>query len=285
MIQAKYKTFKRALFNSYQSAKVKKVGDNQVVRGLINPNVTKQNYDDKILSIGYEYGYKCGDVFQWVGTNTHWLIYLQDMTELAYFKGDIRKCSYEVKWENENGELCSTWLAVRGPVETKIDSAQKGGIIIDSPNHSLNILMPKNEETVAYFKRYNKFYLEGICWRVEATDYISTPGILEITALEYYANETEDNIEEGIVGGNLEVVPVEPAGDFIMGETFIKPKRQYIYQYLGVEEDTWSVDTNAPVELEIQGNTVKLKWTQNFSGEFALKYGTDEKTIVVESLF
>ena len=72
----------------------------------------------------------------------------------------------------------------------------------------VNILLPLNDDTLSYFKRYSKFYLQNdamkegkICWRVEAIDWISTPGILEINAVEYYANETEDNIEEGIVGG------------------------------------------------------------------------------------
>ena len=40
-----------------------------------------------------------------------------------------------------------------------------------------------------------------ICWRVEATDWISTPGILEISAVEYYVNEFEDDVENGVVGG------------------------------------------------------------------------------------
>jgi hypothetical protein len=50
------------------------------------------------------------------------LIYLQDLTELAYFKGDIRKCNYWVNWEDEYGHLHHTWFAVRGPVETNINS-------------------------------------------------------------------------------------------------------------------------------------------------------------------
>ena len=60
--------------------------------------------------------------------------------------------------------------------------------------------MPKNDGVLEYFKRYGKFYLQGYdtCWRVEATDAISMPGILEITAVEYYANETTDDIENGI---------------------------------------------------------------------------------------
>ena len=67
--------------------------------------------------------------------------------------------------------------------------------------------MPRTEQTLKHFKRYTKFYLqnpepgaENICWRVEAIDWISTPGILEINAVEYYANETEDDVENGVVG-------------------------------------------------------------------------------------
>ena len=59
-------------------------------------------------------------------------------------------------------------------------------------------------------------------------DWISTPGILEINATEYYANETEDDLEKGIVGG-LIVEPANPntkaAEEIIIGETFIKPKK------------------------------------------------------------
>jgi hypothetical protein len=172
-------------------------------RALININQTKQDYDDKILSVGYEHNYKPGDVIQWhrkridgVVDTSYWLIYLQDLTELAYFKGDIRKCNYWVNWEDECGRLHHTWFAIRGPVETKIDSIQKSNFSLDIPNHTLNILMPKSEETLKRFKRYSKFYIRGadeesnsICWRVEATDAISMPGVLEITAHEYYSND------------------------------------------------------------------------------------------------
>jgi hypothetical protein len=30
---------------------------------------------------------------------------------------------------------------------------------MDLPNYSLSLLMPKNEDTLNYFKRYSKFYL------------------------------------------------------------------------------------------------------------------------------
>jgi hypothetical protein len=73
------------------------------------------------------------------------------LTELAYFKGDIRKCSYQISWENEEGNLCSTYVAVRGPVETKVNFIQKNGISVDTPNHSLHILMPKTDSAIKYF--------------------------------------------------------------------------------------------------------------------------------------
>ena len=96
MIKDKRRSFDRAVWYSYQAAEVVRTDaeNRKPVRALINPNKLKQDYDDKIISVGFEYDFKCGDVFEWLGTNTHWLIYLQDLTELAYFRGDIRKCSY-----------------------------------------------------------------------------------------------------------------------------------------------------------------------------------------------
>ena len=299
MIRDKRRSLDHAVWNSYQAAEVvrNEAELKMPVRALINPNKLKQDYDDKIISVGYEYGFKCGDVFEWLGTHTHWLVYLQDLTELAYFRGDIRKCSYEISWEDEDGKH-STYAAVRGPVETKINFIQKHQISVDTPNHSLNILMPLNDETVKYFKRYSKFYLqndhpsaEQVCWRVEAIDWISTPGILEVAAVEYYANKTEDDIENGIVGG-LIVKPENPnppvVEETILGETFIKPKKQYIFTFSGERDANWSIDKKYPVVFEVDENDpqkIILKWNSSYSGQFDLCYGDIVKTIVVESLF
>ena len=292
MIKDKRRSLDHAVHFSYQAAEAVRIDaeNKEPVKVLINPNKLKQDYDDKIISVGYEYNFKCGDVFEWLGTNTHWIIYLQDLTELAYFRGDIRKCSYEIAWEDENG-LHKTYAAIRGPVETKINYLQKHGISLDTPNLSLNILMPKNEETVSYFKRYSKFYLQNddICWRVEATDWISTPGILEVTAIEYYANEDEDDIKNGVVGG-LIVAPADPnppeVENVIKGETFIKPKKAYEFTFVGDSEGEWFIDKRFPVEfIEKENNRVVLKWNSSYSGQFDLFYGELRKTIIVESLF
>ena len=294
IIKDKRRSLDRALVYSYQGADVRKIDStsDDYVRALINPNKLKQDYDDKIISVGYEHHFECGDIFEWKGTETYWLIYLQDLTELAYFRGDIRKCSHQINWEDENGKH-STYAAIRGPVETKINYIQKHGISVDTPNYSLNILLPKTADTLSYFQRYNKFYLADdelkVCWRIEAIDWLSMPGILEINAVEYYANEFEDNLENGTVG-TLKTEPINPNNSFIedtiVGETFIKPKREYEYEYIGNLVGKWSVKENYPIELIQDGKKVKLRWLDTYSGQFDLIYaGCFKKTIVVQSLF
>lgn len=316
MIFDKRRSLDRALLYSYQGANIKKIStviereDSMLVevsagerpkitRALINPDKNKMDYDDKMVSVHFEADYGPGDVFEWMGTNSYWLIYLQDMTELAYFRGAIRRCSYSINWIDENGNLQSSFAAVRGPVETKINYIQKHGISVDTPNHSLHILMPRSDDIVKYFQRYSKFYLKGcqevapkVCWRVEATDWISTPGIFELTAVEYYANETEDDLNAGLVG-SLIAAPVNPNPEevetYIKGDTFIKPKKTYIYKFNGERPiGTWKVEKDRPVRMVVDEDdplTVYIMWDSSYSGEFELTYGSFVKKIVVESLF
>jgi hypothetical protein len=130
MVRDKQKSLAKALVYSYQGAFIKKCEFNRKdipyeerypIRALINPNKLKMDYDDKIISIGYESGFQPGDVFKWHGTNTYWLIYLQDLDEIAYFRGEIRRCDYMITWLDEDGNEKSTYAAIRGPVETKIN--------------------------------------------------------------------------------------------------------------------------------------------------------------------
>lgn len=320
MIRDKRRSLDKATLYSYQAAKVKKqlydfepvmdgVRESDSVRALINPNKLKQDYDDKIISIGFEHGFQVGDVFEWCNTGSYWIIYLQDLTELAYFRGDIRKCSYEIEWDDEDGNRQRTYIALRGPVETKIDYIQKHGISVDNPNYSLNLLLPKTTANLKQFKRYKKFYLQdlvegedNVCWRVEAIDTFSTPGIIEVTAVEYYANETEDDIDNGKVGSLIRK-PIDPnigtESEFIIiGETFIKPKKEYIYYIEGSLYGQWYIsDQKLPIireefEDEQGRKAIRIKWNSTFSGQFELWYGDQsgplfdyKKTIVVESLF
>lgn len=313
MIRDKRRSLDRAVLYSYQAAWIKKVipDDVQVmdgevahpVRALINPNKLKQDYDEKIVSVGWEHGFQPGDVFEWCNTRTHWIIYLQELSELAYFRGQIRKCCYYIEWVDDEGNKKGTYAAIRGPIETRINFNDKHSTILDNPNYSLHLIMPRNPDTMKQFRRYSKFYLQGadapdnkICWRVEATDSISSPGILELEAVEYYANPQEDDVEQGLVGVLIDAEQYDPNPSteeeiiYIVGETFIKPKMQYMYT-IGIDIDgQWHVDDKVPVDLvtckDEHGNpAVKVTWRSTYSGEFVLKFNDYEKTIVVETLF
>ena len=311
MIRDKRKALDHATKYSYQAARVKKVQDGSsidldctnmpTVRALINPDKLKFDYDQKIISLGFEHDFKPGDIFRWDRTDSYWIIITQDLDEIAYFRGSIRRCSYQIRWIDEEGEEHRVYCSVRGPVETKIDDYDRHNILFNDPNYSLDIYMPRTPETLMRFRRYDKFYLMGaddpddkICWRVEATDSISTPGILELQATEYFSNNTEDDVENGLVGVLIQQ-PVDPNPTtdrkviFISGETFIKPSKEYEYT-LGIPtEMEWKVDKRYPVKLEPFTNEkgyscVRLKWTSPYSGEFELSIGSYTKTIVAESL-
>lgn len=307
MIKDKWRTLQRVLKYSYQACSIQMVqhyaqvlsGEPDpvdpdmsffpIVRALINPDKVKQDYDDKIVSIDHLYQFQPGDVFEWKKTGTQWIIYTQEITEDAYFRGEIRRCRYKIKFKDEDGNWCATWAAIRGPVETQINSIQKNQQRIDEPNLSLNILMPRNEKTVWAFDRYNKFLFADKAWRVEAPDSISMQNVLEISAEEYYINRETDDVENEIAGG-LIVEPIEPDIESgIQGETFIKPKITETYT---VEESggKWSVLENVPVTVCPSGNkTATVTWNKVISGQFTLQWTKDnkslEKTIVVESLY
>lgn len=306
MIKDKWRTLLRVLKYSYQACDIALAQAQQeildeglepeypIVRALINPDKNKQDYDDKILSVDYIHQFKPGDVFEWKNTGTHWIIYLQQLTEDAYFRGEIRRCRYKIKFKDEDGNICYTYAAIRGPVETQIDSIQKNQERIDKPNLSLNILIPRNEVTIKAFDRYKEFILDGRCWKVKAVDPISMTvdrqGVLEVNAQEDYINEvTDDEINE--IKDGLVVEPDEPTPNSeINGETFIKPAIPEIYS-VDMDGGTWCIrENNVPVDIEpIDNKSVQVTWKKMTSGQFTLVWnnGSDtyEKVIVVESLF
>ena len=296
MIKDKYKAFLHSLLYSYQGANVKmtealnrEADDSIIYRALINPNKVKQDYDDKILSIDYNTNFYLGDVFEWAGTKTHWLIYLQELTEDAYFRGHIRRCKYQIKFKDEDGNECATWAAVRGPTETDINSIQKNQIRIDTPNWGLNILMPLTDKTLKAFDRYSEFLFAGKCWQVQAVDSISMKNILEVNAKEHYIDRDTDDTENELKNG-LVIEPSNPTPDsLIQGETFIKPQIAEVYT-APVAGGQWKVLENCPVCIRKMTDTsVEVTWRKSVSGQFTLQWSkddiTDNKVIVVESLF
>ena len=307
MIKDKWRSLQRALLYSYQACTIAIAqwhdqvlsGESDPIddamtlrpqaRALINPDKVKQDYDDKILSLDYKYGLGPGDVFEWKKTGTYWIIYTRQITEDAYLRGEIRRCKYKIKFKDSEGNWCATWAAIRGPVETQINSIQKNQIRVDEPNLSLDILMPKNEKTLAAFERYKEFLLDGRCWRVEAFNGISLENVLKVNAEEYYIDRDTDDVEQEMKNG-LVVEPVFPHMDEeIQGDTFIRVMIPAMFS--APESDgKWSIrECGAPVSVRPQlDGTVEVTWTKLTQGQFTLVWSKDdrvyEKTVVAESL-
>lgn len=293
MIRDKQRSMHRALLYSYQAAWVKKDNDEEAeyVRALMNPDKVKFDYDEKIISIDWEHNYVPGTTFEWGrGTGLHWIILKQELSELAYFRGNCRRCQWLVAIDPETHEEFGQWAAIRGPVETKINTIQKAGIVADVPNLTLDIYMTDTEQNRRTFERYKRFEFNGRYWKVQAPDFISTPGIYEIQAEEDYECHDDEmfirvDTNEEIVADNV---------NEIIGEKIIKPLEPHLYSYkFEVPDAEWFITLPATKNKEIDdvldykiiGNKLKVTWTGMRSGQFILHYGETEKTISVESLF
>lgn len=293
MVKDKQKSFQRALLYSYQAAWVKKDGspDEGWVRALINPDKVKFDYDEKIISIDYAYGYGPGTTFEWpCRSQQHWIILKQEITEIAYFRGNIRRCQLIEAEDPDTKEKVQIWAAIRGPVETKINTIQKNVTTADVPNLSLDIYMPLNEENRKLFNRYCRFHFMDRTWKVNATDDISTPNILEIVAVEDYECHHDELLVE-VVDPNMEMEPDEYQ---IIGETFTKPLVEQIFTVQCGRKDSWSISLPAEKNKELadvldwhinDDDSITVTWTAMTSGSYILHYGMLEKTVIVESLF
>ena len=310
MIYDKRRSLDRAVLYSYQAGGFRKIDadpEERPVRGLMNPNKVKQDYDEKIIAIGYEHGFQTGTVFEWMGTKTYWLIYLQELTELAYFRGNCRKCSYKISIPvmNEDGHIVpkEVFASIMGPTQPTIYTKNYDGISHDELNNTIKLLVPKTPETVAFFDRrvvnngetYDKFalrpvhetFIRWLGYHVENADWLSTPGAIEVTALEVHYRPEEFD-ENGLFvpdNSDKEAQKVEDFNDYIVedlivGETFIKPTLTYTYTYDGETPiGEFVIEGNkAPVHvIEKTNSYIKLKWTRTHSGQFNLVYRTSYK--------
>lgn len=292
MIENKLKSFHRALLYSYQAAWIHKEGSLEGwVRALINPDKVKFDYDEKIISVDFLHKFQPGSVFEWPkGSGTRWIIYKQELSELAYFRGNVRRCQLIEAIDPDTKEKVKVWAAIRGPVETAINTILKSNIAADIPNYSLEIYMPDTEQNRKLFDRYMRFTFAGKYWQVQVQDNISTPGIIKIAVLEDYNCKGDELLVE-VVNPNPDQEPDEYQ---ITGETFVKPLTKQNYQAIAPKKFTWSITLPASNQKELadvleyqvlDDGSLDVTWTAMVSGSYIVHYGMLEKTVVVESLF
>jgi len=258
-------SFESALNNSYQTAIINVLPDIETeYKCLINPDTLRPDYDNKVISIGNTAGVQPGSTFYWPTTNTYWLVYLDELTETAYFRGYIRRCKYTISI-NDN----IYYLYVRGPTETDVRWNQKAGVEWNDLNLTTRIYMTKNSETLNFFHRFDVIQLNGKNWQVQAIDDISMEGILEVDLEEYYTNSNAD----------YQIFPtpspIPPAGaPRIMGESLVHPYEQYEYYVADFgEEGSWSIsDASKATIISEVNSTIIVEIIAARSSSFNLIY-------------
>lgn len=304
MIKDKLNSMLSATKYSYQAARFSKYPElSKEVVGLFNPVAQNEDYDTKMISTAFENNYKVGDIFSWRNTDTYWIIFLQDKTELAYFRGRCRRCDYKVQWVDGNREVQETLISVIGPsVPTlRTSSSMQAKVAEDFPNANLKILIPDNEVNHEFFYRYQYFLLKGKTYIIEELDDLSMPGIISLNATEHYSNKVEDDVEEDLrnAWNILPVIPDNPTDYAIDGPSTVKPQFKAKFEAI-IAGGQWVIVDNFNrepnkllpakfVELDQFQKEIHVVWDSMKSGQYTLGYqlpdGTlYQKHVLVESL-
>lgn len=214
MIRDKLKTLKKAYLYSYQGGTtiiIPKDDEELRFRCLMNPDKITFEANKMMLSIPFEdvclngsdpdeiikVPISCGDTFIWEETNTRWIVTLQHLTELAYFRADVRKCfPHPLDVEGEQ-----YWFASIGENEEIIEWNKHNLQEWNKLNYTRTLYLKRNEQTLNYFKRFKVIKVPNIqgeleSWEVQAVSPNSTDDILIIHIKEYFENRFDDlNVE------------------------------------------------------------------------------------------
>ena len=291
-------------------------------KALINHDKLKVDYEDKIISIPFKEApedseeqidtdFHNGTVFKWVHGNkeewtpdTYWIVYMQYSEQTAYFRAEIRKADEQIQIiiiddeGNENTVSYRGWMT--GPNETTALWNTKRGVVWNDMNYTKLLYITKDEDTLAYFQRFDRIIINGKPWEVQAyNENYSTSktgdfssGIIRVALKETYTS-TEQFVKE-LKDAEAAQVQAEVAYDAehtqprIDGPTAAHPYDILIYKaknYQGVRD--WFVsDTSLVKVLDYNENTLKLQVIAREANRegFQIGYGQDIIQIPIEPL-
>ena len=217
------------------------------------------------------YRVKAGDTFKWVSGNdgympdSYWIITLQYSQETAYFRGEIRKADDEIEIipieeDGSQGEpvIYRGWTT--GPNEDQAIWNVKRGVIWNDMYYTKILYITKDEQTEAFFKRFDRVVINGQTWQVQGyndnygtTSKNSTGGLIRVALKETYTS-TNQMIED--MNKNEEE----------NGNNIIGPSVVYAYDtvryYVPNGSSSWTVAAGAPITI-IQQDEKEIKFTVN----------------------
>ena len=273
--KGKLKSLLGALQNSYQAEWIITNEEDELNKArwrcLINPDKLKEDYDQKEISIQFEANLKEGDVFLWERTDTHWLVYLQEYSEEAYFRASIRRCDYQIDIDGTK-----YWIYMRGPVETTVQWNQKHQITFNDMNYTIIMYIPKNEVTSNFFERHKIIKFDNHNWKVNAVDRYSQKGVIEVVLGETFDNEME---EEKIVP---EIITPDESLPYICGPQYVKPyDENLVYEIKNANNGTFVVNSSKVKINESTENSCVITILTGKSSSFDLLYKIDGNDDIV----
>lgn len=270
IVKSKYDSFCAAL-KSYQGEWI--TFNDKVYRCLINPDKLKEDYDIKMLSVDFDANIKEGDVFLWNRTGTHWLVYLQQHSEEAYFRAQIRKCSYQVEIDNN-----TYWVSITGPAEKGIEWAEKHNISFNKLNYTIILYIAKNDVTNAYFSRHKKVKIDGHNWTVAVVDRYSQGAVLEVVLEEDFDNSIEE------LKDTPEIIVPDEMQPYIEGPREVRVyDTSVVYSVKNINNGNWLVNSSKVKIVQMNSSSCELNIVTGKSGSFTISYiGEDSKEIKLD---
>ena len=274
-VKGKLKSMLGALQNSYQAEWITlneyDEENKQQWRCLINPDKLKEDYDQKEISIQFEAGLKEGDTFLWDRTNTHWIVYLQEYSEEAYFRANIRRCDYQL----DIGEN-KYWIYMRGPIETTIQWTSKHNLNVNNLNYTAVAYISKNEETLSFFERHKVIKMDGHNWMVTAVDRYSQKGVIEVVLNEDFDNEMEDNMIQPVTIEKDKELP------YIDGPQLVYAfDENILYTIKNTSQGTFVVNSNKVKITNVTDTSCEISILTGKSHLFNLIYQREDEEDIV----
>lgn len=277
MNKQKLRSFEYALKNDYNSREIELDATKDVTRAVITQY--RQSTDEDLRYVSVHFGtMECGDTFKITDDGTHWMAYLQEEDETAYFRAQIVRCRYILHVDD-----AEYWVYFRGPTETDISWGEKSreksqNLIANKFNLSGIVYVKADDRTKDHFDRFDHITLAGHTWEVTATDSISVQGIIELSVIEAHENpyadlagvEVADETDGGISGaGTIDSADVTT--------WYYADDESDKYEWTATPSDGITVSTKGAGGGRYLGVTVESGQT----GSIALSVNDAKRTIAV----
>ncbi|MEK4006344.1 Ig-like domain-containing protein [Paenibacillus sp. FSL H3-0333] len=157
---------------------------------MIVQNTSKEN---TLQILGKMNQFKSGDIVTYESNN--YLVAELPHYNKFYLKSEIKLCSGQLKWIDDDGEINSRYFTFKSDPATNFGTDNGSIVVLGSERRTLLVSF---DEDTTNFRKDRRFIFDGRAWKITALDNISLKGIAIVTVQEDLINTATDNLELGI---------------------------------------------------------------------------------------